>query len=51
MKFMGQPEARERLLTQGFEPIVSTPQQFIEFQKKEFALYERLIREGKIRIE
>jgi len=43
--------ARERLSTQGFEPIASTSQQFLEFQEKEFVLYERLIREGKIRIE
>ena len=43
--------ARYRPLTQGFAPIVSTSQQFLEFQKKEFVLYERLIREGKIRIE
>jgi tripartite-type tricarboxylate transporter receptor subunit TctC len=50
-KIMQGPEARERLSTQGFEPIVSTSQQFMEFQKKEFVVYERLIREGKIRIE
>jgi len=50
-RIMQAPEARERLSTQGFEPIVSTQQQFMEFQKREFALYERLIREGKIRIE
>ena len=50
-KIMQGPEARERLSTQGFEPIVSTSQQFLEFQKREFVLYERLIREGKIRIE
>jgi len=50
-KIMQGPEARERLSTQGFEPIVSTSQQFLEFQKKEFVLYERLIREGKIRLE
>ena len=47
-KIMQGPEARERLSTQGFEPIVSTSQQFMEFQKKEFVVYERLIREGKI---
>lgn len=50
-KIMQGPEARDRLSTQGFEPIVSTSQQFMEFQKKEFVVYERLIRDGKIRIE
>jgi tripartite-type tricarboxylate transporter receptor subunit TctC len=49
-KIMQGPEARERLSTQGFEPIVSTSQQFLEFQKKEFALYARLIRDGNIKL-
>jgi len=50
-KIMQAPEARERLSTQGFEPIVSTSQQFLEFQKKEFVVYEKLIRDGKIKVD
>jgi len=50
-RIMQAPEARERLSTQGFEPIVSTSQQFLEFQKKEFVVYEKLIRDGKIKVD
>jgi tripartite-type tricarboxylate transporter receptor subunit TctC len=49
-KIMSDPKVRERLTSEGVGPIVSSQEQFIEFQKNEHALYTRLVREGIVKV-
>jgi tripartite-type tricarboxylate transporter receptor subunit TctC len=45
-KFMSDPRMRERISNEGLEPVVSTQEEFIEFEKREHAFYKRLVTEG-----
>jgi tripartite-type tricarboxylate transporter receptor subunit TctC len=50
-KALAQPDVRERLGLLGFEPIGSTPAEFVKFIDEESAKYERIIREAGIKTE
>jgi tripartite-type tricarboxylate transporter receptor subunit TctC len=43
------PDVRERLAMLGFEPVASTPEEFAEFAKVEFAKWAKVIRASNIK--
>ena len=50
-RIMTLPEVQKLVLTQGAEAITSTPQEFLDYVKRETTLYTRIIREAGIKIE
>lgn len=50
-KAMVMPEVKKLVLAQGAEASTSTPAQFLDYMKREMALYARVIREAGIKIE
>ena len=45
------PEIEKRFVSVGFEVVGNTPEQFAEFQKREFARWKTVIENGKISID
>ena len=45
---LNDPQIRERFTSLGFEIIANTPEQFADFQQKEFARWKKVIETGKI---
>jgi tripartite-type tricarboxylate transporter receptor subunit TctC len=43
------PDIRERLAVLGFEPVASTPEEFAELAKVEFAKWAKVIRASNIK--
>ncbi len=50
-RVLGVPEIREKLLSQGVEPVGSTPDQFAPFMKAEIQKWARVIKSANIRPE
>ena len=50
-RVMMQPDVRELVATLGAEATTSTPQYFVDYVKQETALYSKIIRDAKIRVE
>jgi tripartite-type tricarboxylate transporter receptor subunit TctC len=50
-RIMNLPEVKKLVLTQGAETWTSTPQEFLEYMKRETTLYTRIIREAGIKVE
>jgi tripartite-type tricarboxylate transporter receptor subunit TctC len=50
-KILALPDIRERLLSQGMEPYISTPEQFAALIKADFAKYTRIIKTANIKLE
>jgi tripartite-type tricarboxylate transporter receptor subunit TctC len=50
-KSLQRPEVRERLATEGAEPLGSTPEQFGAYIQKEIERWARVIREAKVQAE
>jgi tripartite-type tricarboxylate transporter receptor subunit TctC len=50
-KALAMPDVKEKLAGQGMEPYVTTPEEFAEIVKADFAKYGRVIKEGNIKIE
>jgi tripartite-type tricarboxylate transporter receptor subunit TctC len=48
---MLQPDVRERMASEGVLPITSTPEQFADHLRKEYAKWGKVIRDAKIRLE
>src|SRR5205085_4221527 len=48
---LAMPDIRERLLSQGMEPYISTPEQFATLIKADFAKYTRIIKSANIKLE
>lgn len=49
-KIVREPAIRDKLLSQGVEPIGSTPKEFTEFLKQEYAVYSKLATERNIKM-
>ncbi|MDB5794688.1 MAG: tripartite tricarboxylate transporter substrate binding protein [Noviherbaspirillum sp.] len=47
---MSDPKVRERLTNEGFGPVSSSQEEFIEFEKNEYKLYRRLVDEGIVKL-
>jgi tripartite-type tricarboxylate transporter receptor subunit TctC len=45
---LNDPQVRQRFTSLGFEVIASTPEQFADFQQKEFVRWKKVIETGKI---
>jgi tripartite-type tricarboxylate transporter receptor subunit TctC len=45
------PEVKQMLATQGLEPVASTPEQFTEFIRGEYAKHAQLIRDAGLKFE
>ena len=45
---LNDPQVRQRFTSLGFEIIADTPEQFADFQQKEFARWKKVIETGKI---
>lgn len=45
------PDIKEKLGSQGVEPFVSGPEQFVAFIKAEIAKYARIIKGANVKIE
>ena len=50
-KILSTPDIREKLVSQGMEPFISTPDQFAALIKADLAKYTRIIKTGNIRLE
>jgi len=50
-RVMNQPDVKELVATLGAEATTSTPQHFLDYVKQETALYSKIIRDAKIRVE
>ena len=50
-RIMALPDVKEILATQGADATTSTPQQFVDWVRQETALYAKVIKNAKIRIE
>ena len=50
-RVMTQPDVKELVATLGAEATTNTPQQFLDWVKQETALYSKIIRDAKIRVE
>jgi tripartite-type tricarboxylate transporter receptor subunit TctC len=48
---LAEEEFRQRLTTLGFEPVGSTPEQFVDWIKAEIVKWARVVREAKISIQ
>jgi tripartite-type tricarboxylate transporter receptor subunit TctC len=51
VQFLGRPEAREKFLTAGVEPVGSTPDQFAATIQSEMAKWGKLMKDVGIRAE
>ncbi len=51
VKVMADPTVQQRLSESGFEPQVSTPEQFSSYMKSEIAKWEKVIRESNISLD
>ena len=51
VRALNTPDTRERLTTQGFDVIGSTPQALAEYIRTDIARFAKVIREGNIRVE
>jgi tripartite-type tricarboxylate transporter receptor subunit TctC len=45
---LNDPQVRQRFTSLGFEVIANTPEQFADFQQKEFVRWKKVIETGKI---
>jgi tripartite-type tricarboxylate transporter receptor subunit TctC len=50
-KILNQKEMQERMIAAGFDPVDTTLEQFEAFIKKDVALYHRIIRESKLKLD
>ena len=50
-KVLTMPDIREKLLSQGMEPFISTPDQFAALIKADLAKYTRIIKSANIKLE
>ena len=50
-KVLAMPDIREKLLSQGMEPFISTPEQFAALIKADLAKYTRIIKSANIKLE
>jgi tripartite-type tricarboxylate transporter receptor subunit TctC len=50
-KILAMPDIQEKLLIQGMDPLISTPDQFAVLIKSEYAKYSRIIRTANIKLE
>jgi tripartite-type tricarboxylate transporter receptor subunit TctC len=48
---LNDPRVRQQFTTAGFEVVANTPEQFAEFQRKEFARWKKVIEVGKISLD
>jgi tripartite-type tricarboxylate transporter receptor subunit TctC len=50
-KVLAMPDIREKLLSQGMDPLISTPDQFAALIKADLAKFARIIKTGNIKLE
>jgi tripartite-type tricarboxylate transporter receptor subunit TctC len=50
-RILALPDIRERLVSQGMEPFISTPEQFGALLKADYALYGKIIKAANIKLE
>jgi tripartite-type tricarboxylate transporter receptor subunit TctC len=50
-KVLSMPDIREKLLSQGMDPFISTPDQFAALIKADLAKFARIIKMGNIKLE
>jgi tripartite-type tricarboxylate transporter receptor subunit TctC len=50
-KVLAMPDIRERLLTQGMDPFISSPEQFATLIKSDLAKFTRIIKSANIKLE
>lgn len=50
-KVLAMPDIRERLLTQGMDPFISSPEQFAALIKSDLAKYTKIIKSANIKLE
>jgi tripartite-type tricarboxylate transporter receptor subunit TctC len=50
-KILSAPDIVERLVSQGLEPLISTPEQFAVFLKADMAKFAKLIKDANIKVE
>jgi tripartite-type tricarboxylate transporter receptor subunit TctC len=50
-RIMALPEVKKLVFAQGAEAVTSTPQEFLDYIKRETTLYTRIIKEAGIKIE
>jgi tripartite-type tricarboxylate transporter receptor subunit TctC len=50
-KVLAQSDVRERLLAQGMDPVGSTPAQFADFVRREFAQWGKVVRAAGVKVE
>jgi len=50
-KILAVPEIREKLVRQGMEPFISTPEQFAALIRSDFAQYAKVIKQANIKLE
>ncbi len=51
IRVLGMPDARERLLTQGFEPLGNTPEEFGRYLKSEAVKWAKVVKESGARVD
>jgi tripartite-type tricarboxylate transporter receptor subunit TctC len=51
VRILGLPDVKERLLSQGAEPIANTTERFAAVQKADIAKYSKLMRESGVKVE
>jgi tripartite-type tricarboxylate transporter receptor subunit TctC len=51
VQIIGQPDMRERLVTLGYEPVASTPEEFAQFIKTELETWGKVIRAADIKMQ
>jgi tripartite-type tricarboxylate transporter receptor subunit TctC len=50
-KILSMPDIREKLSSQGMDPLISTPEQFATLIKTDHAKYATIIKTAKIKLE
>ena len=50
-RILALPDVREKLLSQGMDPFISTPEQFAALIRTDFAKYTRIIKSANIKLE
>jgi tripartite-type tricarboxylate transporter receptor subunit TctC len=50
-RILALPDIREKLLSQGMDPYISTPEQFAALLKSDLALYAKIIKSANIKLE
>ncbi len=50
-KIMAMPDIKEKLASQGVEPFISTPDQFVALMKADIAKYAKVIKTANIKLE